>query len=202
MKDRFADKIDEVDASVLRRLSTGKQAVFEFGTFAGASAMAMLPQLKESGGHLWCIDHFHEDAFSHGALRITPAELMAYLVERIEPYRSNVTIIYGDITEANNYPEGFADMVFIDASHSYSLVKRDIEIALRLCRPGGTVCGHDYVQHYDDCDLEKLETYADLGDGFYAGVGYGVIKAVHEFFGTPNKEGAVWWTERPHTKDH
>ena len=88
------------------------------------------------------------------------------------------------------------DMVFIDASHSYSLVKRDIEIALRLCRPGGTVSGHDYVQHYDDCDLEELESFADIGSGFVNGVGYGVIKAVHEAFGTPNKEGAVWWVER------
>ncbi len=196
MKDRFADKIDDIDASVLRRLSKGKKAVFEFGTFAGASAMTMLPQIKAAGGHLWCIDHFHEDAYSPEATRIKPAEILGHLVERVEPFRAHITIIYGDISEANNYPEGFADMVFIDASHSYSLVKRDIEIALRLCRPGGTVCGHDYVQHYDDCDLEELETFADIGSGFVNGVGYGVIKAVHEAFGTPNKEGAVWWVER------
>ncbi len=40
MKDKFADRIDNVDAEVLRELSRGKKRVFEFGTFVGGSAMS------------------------------------------------------------------------------------------------------------------------------------------------------------------
>ena len=193
MMDKFADRIDEVDASVLKDLSLGKKAVFEFGTFVGGSAMTMLPQIQEAGGHLWCIDHFRDNMFDPPHRRMMPAEVISRLIERLEPYSQNVTIIVGDVTEARNFPAGIADLVFIDAAHSYSMVKRDIELALHLCQPGGIISGHDYVQHYEDCNLELLEQYSDVGSGYYHGIGYGVIKAVHECFGTPNKRGGVWW---------
>lgn len=35
-------------------------------------------------------------------------------------------------------------MVFIDADHTRAAVTRDIELAMRLIKPGGLVCGHDY----------------------------------------------------------
>ena len=196
MKDKFTDRIDAVDAEVLRELSRGKKRVFEFGTFVGGSAMAMLPQIKEAGGHLWCIDHFRDDVYGPPQMSIAPSEVISQLITRVDSYHQIITIIVGDLTEARNFPSGFADLVFIDASHNYSMVKRDIELALHLCRLGGTICGHDYVRHYDDCDLELLEQYADFGSGFFEGVGYGVIKAVHEYFGSPNNRGGVWWVDR------
>ena len=196
MREKFEDRIDEADAEVLRKLSVGKTAVFEFGTFAGASAMAMLPQIKEAGGHLWCVGHFRDDFYSNEVQRIHPSEVLGYLMNRIEAYLPMVTVIGGDIAELENYPAGIADMVFIDAAHSYSDVKRDIGIALHLCRPGGTLCGHDYNKHYVDCDPDVVEAYADVGNGFYNGLCYGVIKAVHEHFGTPSHEAGIWWITR------
>ncbi len=40
-------------------------------------------------------------------------------------------------------PDGI-DLVFIDANHSYSYVKRDIRLWLPKVRPGGILSGHDY----------------------------------------------------------
>ena len=200
MDNKFIDRIDELDWKVLQELSEGKKTVFEFGTFIGGSAMAMLPQIKEAGGHLWCIDHFRDNVSQPPELHIHPYEVVARLLVRVEPYHDTITVIVGDVTEALNFPKGMADLVFIDAAHSYSMVKRDIGIALHLCKQGGTICGHDYVQHYEDCDQNLMEKYADTESGYFRGVTYGVIRAVNEVFGKPQNEGAIWWvnTESSH----
>lgn len=181
------------DYEVLKRLSVGKKCVFEFGSFIGGSAVAMLPQIKEAGGRLYCVDHFlgnQDDPHT----KAVPRDLMvATLLQRIDPCRDIVTVLIGETKEALLFPTGIADMVFIDASHSYKAVVADIRVALHLIKGGGIVCGHDYIKHYEDCDKKLLEEYANTPDGGYGGVGYGVIKAVHDFFGRPQHEAAVWW---------
>ena len=201
MNDTAHDKIivsdlaTQGDYDVLAKLSSGKKCVFEFGSFIGGSALAMLPQIKEAGGKLYCVDHFlgNQDDLHTKAV---PRDLMlALLLQRVDPYRDIVTILIGEIKEALHFPAGFADMVFIDASHSYECVAADIKIALHLVKSGGVICGHDYIKYYEDCDKELLEKHADTPDGGHGGIGYGVIKAVHDIFGRPNHEAAIWWVE-------
>lgn len=40
---------------------------------------------------------------------------------------------------------GGLDFVYLDADHSYTAVQNDIESWLPLIRPGGIICGHDFV---------------------------------------------------------
>ena len=61
-------------------------------------------------------------------------------------------------------PRGSLDFVFIDARHDYPSVKADLEAWYGAVRPGGIVCGHDYVD-------------GDLPNGLF-----GVKRAVDEFF--------------------
>ena len=191
------DLATQGDYDVLARLSVGKKCVFEFGSFIGGSALAMLPQIKKAGGRLYCVDHFlGNSGDSH--TKAVPRDLMvAALLQRTDPYRDIVTIIIGETKEALHFPAGFADMVFIDASHSYEEVVADIRVAFHLLKWGGLICGHDYIKHYEDCDPVELEKHANSIDGGNGGVGYGVIKAVHEFFGRPEHEAAVWWATIP-----
>ena len=187
------DLATQGDYDVLRRLSVGKKCAFEFGTFVGGSALAVLPQIRAAGGRLYCIDHFlgnEDDAVTQSIPRDVA---VAAFLQRTLDYRSHLTLVVGDTREAYSFRSGMADMVFIDASHSYSAMVGDIQAARYLLKPGGLMCGHDYIKHYDECDPTEVEKYADTPGGGNDGIGYGVIKAVHEAFGRPNHESAVWW---------
>ena len=57
---------------------------------------------------------------------------------------------------------GSFDVVYIDGSHKYKDVKRDIELYLPKVKKGGIIAGHDYRKKFP-----------------------GVMKAVHETVGKP-----------------
>ena len=59
------------------------------------------------------------------------------------------------------------DWVYIDANHAYEFVKEDLALAYQKTKPGGFICGHDYVS--EDCIK-----------------GYGVERAVDEFINEKN----------------
>jgi SAM-dependent methyltransferase len=66
--------------------------------------------------------------------------------------------------------DGWADFVFVDAGHSYSAVKTDLEEWEPKVREGGWFGGHDYHPHHP-----------------------GVIRAVDERFGEVDLlEGWIW----------
>ena len=56
------------------------------------------------------------------------------------------------------------DVIYIDANHEYDYIKKDIETSLKRLSPGSIICGHDY-------NLDSP----------------GVIRAVNEFFGKPDR---------------
>ena len=67
------------------------------------------------------------------------------------------------------------DAIYIDGDHSYEGVKRDLEIAQRLVKPGGLICGHDY-----EMNPAKTENCYDFGvkravDEFCAATGYRIL---------------------------
>lgn len=82
-------------------------------------------------------------------------------------------------------PDGYADIVYIDACHDYKSVKRDIELWTPKVRVGGIIAGHDYES--DEYD----ERYVDLD--VHDHKHHGVIKAVNESFDNFNVEERIWW---------
>ena len=74
------------------------------------------------------------------------------------------------IEAADQFEDESLDFVFIDASHEYEDVKKDIQIWLPKIKKGGILAGHDYYIGYDyfpgvkaavnEC-LSNFETYAD-----------------------------------------
>lgn len=72
----------------------------------------------------------------------------------------------------NEIEDGSLDFVYVDGDHSYDSCKEDIELWLPKIKKGGIIAGHDYLAA---CFL-------------------GVVNAVNEKFGTPDKvyEDTSW----------
>jgi predicted O-methyltransferase YrrM len=88
------------------------------------------------------------------------------------------------------------DLIYVDGSHIYGDVKRDLEQASRLIRPGGLICGDDLDQA-PTADLLAIarqhledDTHV-LPDG--SAIHPGVMLAVTEAFGDVRSEGGFWW---------
>ena len=64
----------------------------------------------------------------------------------------------------NNFKDNDYDFIYIDGSHTYESVKRDLELYLPKLKKGGIIGGHDYSQIWP-----------------------GVIEAVNEVVGNPDK---------------
>ncbi len=65
--------------------------------------------------------------------------------------------------ELPKLPENHLDWVYVDAAHDYEGVKKDLELCLRVVKPGGIIAGHDYVRWVSPTER------------------YGVVEAVNEF---------------------
>lgn len=60
--------------------------------------------------------------------------------------QARVQLVTADTVQFDFAPfTGTADLVFIDADHTFEAVVQDSEIAFRLLRPGGVVLWHDYL---------------------------------------------------------
>lgn len=72
------------------------------------------------------------------------------------------------------FPQGLLDFVFVDGSHRYEDVRRDIVDWRDRVRPdGGVIAGHDHTASFP-----------------------GVVRAVSELMPTATIRGASWWVRR------
>lgn len=107
----------------------------------------------------------------------------------------SITMIRG----SSNYlfvADNFFDLVFIDGSHYYQDVRRDIEFALRILKPGGIICGDD-LEILPSANLAAVaKQYLDhdfVPDKDSLGFHPGVALAVYELLGTVEMKAGVWW---------
>jgi hypothetical protein len=87
-----------------------------------------------------------------------------------EPFFDRMVAYYGNIVKLKmTFEQALPqlpplDFIYIDADHEYESVNQDIETALKIIKPGGIIAGHDYAERFQ-----------------------GVIRAVDEHFGKPDK---------------
>lgn len=139
--------------------------IVEVGVYKGRMTALICDMLSESGiiSDYHCVDHFlgseeHErkDYYPEFEANILPLALAFEGVD-ITVHRDDSVVV------ASTFETASCDIVYIDASHDYESVKKDIEAWVRVVKPNGFLCGDDYMAGWP-----------------------GVVKAVDEYFGKKN----------------
>jgi predicted O-methyltransferase YrrM len=127
------------------------ETIFEFGTFRGDTTWLLAHNLPRA--EVYTLDLAGPDATGSAELELTDAG--EYFLDwdrgarfRDTPEAARITRLVGDSATFDFSPyRGKIDLVYVDASHSFSYVKSDTEAALAMLSPTGTIVWDDYT-HY------------------------------------------------------
>ena len=123
----------------------------ELGVFDGAFSKEILDILLPQ--KLYLVDPFEANEETYGdAMQITTAystrNELSLVTDKFK-YEINHEQVIVDkaysYDAVNNYQNNYFDFIYIDASHLYKDVKRDLNDWLSKLKKGGLMCGHDYV---------------------------------------------------------
>ncbi len=131
--------------AVVKRFPTNSHFV-EVGVWKGMSASFMAVEIINSGKQIKfdCVDNWEIID------PVIPKESYEGIWEtfqtNIEPVKHIINPVRMISWEAaSNYKDESLDFVFIDASHDYESVKKDIIAWLPKVKKGGILAGHDYT---------------------------------------------------------
>ncbi len=182
--EHFYKKIDgwfnmEKQYSELLNFCVDNSNFVELGAWKGKSASYAVVEILKSNKN---VNFYSIDTFEGVTIGSDLNEVAAYLKEdknilnqfinNTEPIKTKFKYIISDSAEASKFfKDSSVDVIFIDAGHSYESVKRDIEVWFDKMKDVSIMSGHDYSHSWP-----------------------GVIKAVDEFFGKPDKiENNCWF---------
>lgn len=126
------------------------QTVFEFGTYRGDTAWLLAHNLPSA--RIYTLDLPGPTALETAALELTDPEYFTTWDRgsrfRGMPEADRIVPLFGDAATFDFSPySGKIDLVYIDASHSYSYVRSDTEAAFGMLSETGTIVWDDYT-HY------------------------------------------------------
>ena len=139
----------------LYETSKEMKTIVELGSYLGRSTVALAEGCQ---GTVYAVDHWKG---SEG-LKMDGTEESKFR-KNIKDF-NNIVVMKATTTEASNKLE--ADMVFIDADHTYKAIKNDIKTWLP--KANVMICGHDYDED-------------------------GAKKAVDELIGIDGVIGSIWY---------
>lgn len=119
----------------------------EIGVAGGESAQAFL---EHGVRFLYLIDPW---APYDGLLETFPDTDYKTAMDRLSPYASRHAHLRMKSEDAAQYIPPILDFVWIDANHRYEYVKRDLELYWPKIKIGGIMCGHDYTDNADTCQV-------------------------------------------------
>jgi predicted O-methyltransferase YrrM len=149
--------------------SIDAKTIVEVGTWLGGSAMAF----AATGANVYCVDTW--DARTSGMGKLYDREggkdsVLLQLCRRAKEHLfRNLFLLPLPSSEAAEVFPLKADLIFLDAEHSYDAVAKDIQIWWPHLRTGGILVGHDFSLRWP-----------------------GVIWAVRKFLPSYQRRWAVW----------
>jgi hypothetical protein len=139
----------ELYKRVVDRFSSGR--FVEVGTWLGKSASYLAVEIINSGKDikLDCVDTWRGSQEHLNMDLVKNDELYNQFLKNIEPVSVAINPIRMDSVEASKlYDDESIDFVFIDASHDYENVKKDILAWYPKVKDGGVFAGHDYFSDW------------------------------------------------------
>lgn len=148
----------EGEGSWLYQSVLGNKRVLEIGAWRGRSTFPILSALRDSPGSpdekvLVSVDPYTAHPCPHYKELQTEKGrqlVMASFLSVVEQFRGKVKHLLLQVPSSDAYPKlrklkfPLFDMTWIDGDHSEEAVTLDIIECLKLTRPGGYICGHDY----------------------------------------------------------
>jgi len=150
-----------------------KIKILELGVYQGRGTSLWNVELINVGVNY---EYYAVDHFLGSNEHSKEIDYYGITLNNLRPIIENVKIIKNDsLSESKNYDDEFFDIIYIDASHEYESVKKDILSWLPKVKIGGIICGDDYTPGWP-----------------------GVIQAVNEIFeNNVNKIGyQQWWVKK------
>jgi len=138
------------DRPIFRRLleTVRPRVVFELGTWKGASLVHMARTARELGldTHFYAIDFWSPDVVIDGGgclfdqfhFNITESGF----ADRVTPLRMQTSAAARGLFKGGIS----ADLIYVDADHTYEGCLRDMEDYYPLLNPGGVMFGDDYTE--------------------------------------------------------
>ena len=126
------------------------KTVFEIGTYHGETAWLLAHNKPDA--RIYTLDLPDIHSMSDVKLELTDHDYFKSWDRGIKflgaPEENRITQLYGDSATFDFTPyRGSIDLVFIDASHSYSYVKSDTKAALEMLSERGTIVWDDYTYY-------------------------------------------------------
>lgn len=172
---------------ILREISVGKKKFLEVGSWVGQSTSIMGTEVLKAGGEIHVVDSWMGnpgtglDSFAAGndVYSIFESNMKEVgIFDIITIHRGYSQDVYKEI------PDNYFDLIYIDASHIYEDVKRDIINYYPKLAIGGTFAGHDFEsKEYDE---------GCINQDYVNNKHHGVIKAVLEFFPEVEAIEGMW----------
>lgn len=136
--------------SMVERFPSGSKFV-EIGSWKGKSSAFLAVEIANSNKDIefTCIDTW-EGSVEHEGMKDLQY-LYNIFTDNMKPLEKYYRPLRMPSLEAANQFEDYSlDFVFIDASHEYEDVKKDIAAWIKKVKPGGVIAGHDYyIKDYD-----------------------------------------------------
>ena len=127
------------------------RSIFEIGTFRGDTSWLLAHNLPDA--RVFTLDLPGPESAQRARLEITDVDEYFHTWERGARFRDTpeslrITTLVGDSATFDFSPyRGAMDLVYIDASHSYSYVRADTEAALAMLSPTGAIVWDDYTYY-------------------------------------------------------
>jgi len=144
--------------------------IIEIGLFAGRSTAHLASKIKEAGLKInyKAVDHFKGSAEHQisigGEFEKDQNWLYNLCVENMKKCEVDqyVEIIQEESTEySKKFPDEYFDFIFVDASHDYSSVIKDIDAWFPKLKRGGIIGGDDYHPTWDGVIRAVNEKFKD-----------------------------------------